>query len=192
MSYTSWQTSFPRRHQPAEIRRKGAVLSLACRAMEPGHLLHSALTCPPSRNARRLKSRHPFVPTAQQPISSTDSDNRSLALWADHQWNAVWLRNTTWPCFHPRYRRQLSLNGLAKNSVGPAQTPPHWCQMFALLLAQMDYGPVSVAQKNKPSTMLSSNVQSIDLPMDCTAWRFWMIRQLNGCCTPAPRSRTAK
>jgi len=27
--------------------------------------------------------------------------------------------------------------------------------------------PVSVAQKNKLSTMLSSNVQSIDLPMDC-------------------------
>jgi len=29
--------------------------------------------------------------------------------------------------------------------------------------------PVSVAQKNKPSTMLSSSVQSIDLPMDCMA-----------------------
>jgi len=29
--------------------------------------------------------------------------------------------------------------------------------------------PVSVAQKIKPSTMLSSNVQSIDLLMDCTA-----------------------
>ena len=31
--------------------------------------------------------------------------------------------------------------------------------------------PVSVAQKNKPSTMLSSNVQSIDLPTNCMAWR---------------------
>jgi len=29
--------------------------------------------------------------------------------------------------------------------------------------------PVSVAQKNKPSTMLSSNVLSIDLPMNCMA-----------------------
>jgi len=29
--------------------------------------------------------------------------------------------------------------------------------------------PVSVAQKNKPSTMLSSNVQSIDLPVGCMA-----------------------
>jgi len=31
--------------------------------------------------------------------------------------------------------------------------------------------PVSVAQKNKPSTMLSSNVQSINLLMECTQGR---------------------
>ena len=47
--------------QPAELRRNGATLSLARRAMESGHLLHSALTRPSSANARRLKSRHPFV-----------------------------------------------------------------------------------------------------------------------------------
>ena len=49
--------------------------------------------------------------------------------------------------------------------------------------------PVSVAQKNKPSTMLFSNVQSIDL---CTAWRFWTMRQPNGCSKPAPKSSVAK
>jgi len=52
--------------------------------------------------------------------------------------------------------------------------------------------PVSEAQKNKPSTMSSSNVQPIDLPMECTAWRFWTMRQPNGCSTPAPRSSAAK
>ena len=52
--------------------------------------------------------------------------------------------------------------------------------------------PVNVAQKSKPSTMLSSNVQSIDLSMDCIAWRFWMMRQANGCSAPAPRSSAAK
>jgi len=31
--------------QPAELRCNGATLSLARRAMEPGHQLHSALTC---------------------------------------------------------------------------------------------------------------------------------------------------
>ena len=52
--------------------------------------------------------------------------------------------------------------------------------------------PVSVAHKNKPSTMSSSNVQSIDLPMDCTAWRFRGMRQPNGCSTPAPKSSAVK
>jgi len=40
--------------QPAELRRNGATLSLARRAMEPVDLLHSALTRPSSANARRL------------------------------------------------------------------------------------------------------------------------------------------
>ena len=40
--------------------------------------------------------------------------------------------------------------------------------------------------------MLFSNVQSIDLPLDCTAWRFWTMRQPNGCSTPAPKSSAAK
>jgi len=52
--------------QPAERRLSEATLPLAHCSMEPGQLLHSALTCPSSANARRLKSRHPFAPTAQQ------------------------------------------------------------------------------------------------------------------------------
>jgi len=43
-----------------------------------------------------------------------------------------------------------------------------------------------------PLTMLSSNVQSINLPMDCTAWPFWTMRQSNSCSTPAPRSSVGK
>ena len=42
-----------------------ATLSLGRRAMEPGQLLHSALTHPSSAHARHLKSRHPFVLAAQ-------------------------------------------------------------------------------------------------------------------------------
>jgi len=41
--------------QPAELRRKGATLSLSRRAVGPGHLLYSPLTCPSSGNARHLK-----------------------------------------------------------------------------------------------------------------------------------------
>jgi len=57
--------------QPAELRRYGATLSLARRAMEPGRLLHSELTGPSSAETRRHKSRQPFVPAAQHLISSS-------------------------------------------------------------------------------------------------------------------------
>ena len=50
------------------LNNKEAKRELARRAMEPDHLLHSALTRPSSAAARRLKSRHPFLPTAQQLI----------------------------------------------------------------------------------------------------------------------------
>jgi len=53
--------------------------------MEPGHLLHSALTRPLSANAQRLKSRHPYMPTAQQ-------------QWADLQWSTEWADNPTRLC----------------------------------------------------------------------------------------------
>ena len=45
--------------------------------MEPGHLLHSALTRPSGADARRLKSRHPFLPAAQQLISFSDINSFS-------------------------------------------------------------------------------------------------------------------
>jgi len=71
--------------QPAELRRRGATLSLGRRAMEPGHLRRSALTRPSGAAAQRLKSRHPFVPAAQQLISFSDNNNIHAALWTDHQ-----------------------------------------------------------------------------------------------------------
>jgi len=59
------------------------------------HLLHSALTRPPSAVARRLKSRCPFVPAAQQLISFSDNSNIRAAQWADHQWKMEWADNPT-------------------------------------------------------------------------------------------------
>ena len=40
------------------------TLSLACRAQEPGDLLHDRLTSHPYGGHRQLKSIHPFVPAA--------------------------------------------------------------------------------------------------------------------------------
>jgi len=91
--------------QASNLARRGATLSLARRAMEPGHLLHSVLTRPLGAVARRLKSRHPFVPAAQHLISFSDNNNIRAMQWADHQWNAEWADNPTRPPhFNSRYR----------------------------------------------------------------------------------------
>ena len=90
------EDNFPRLAgiQLAEVRHNRATLSLV---MEPGHLLHSALTSLSSADARRLKSRHPSVLAAQQFISLPDNNNIRAAHWADHQWNAEWADNPTRP-----------------------------------------------------------------------------------------------
>jgi len=126
--------------QPGELRRNGATLSLGRRVMDPGHLLHSALTRPSGAEAQRLKSRHPFVLAAQQLISFSDNNNIPVAQWADHQWNTEWADNPT------RLRTSIPDTGTSprkdppKKSLGPAQPPPHRCRTFPLLLVQMGYG----------------------------------------------------
>ena len=84
--------------QPADFRRNGATLSLTPRAMKLGPLLHAALTRLSSVDARLLKSRHPYVPAAQELISSSDNNNSRAAHWADHQWDAEWADNPTKLC----------------------------------------------------------------------------------------------
>ena len=141
--------------QPAELRLNEATLSLARRAMEPGYLLHSALTRPSSAKARRLKSRHPFVSTAQHLMSSSDNNNIHAAQWADHQWNAKW---TDKPARLRRACVRFNPSAPVSDVSAPACTNGVWSPLR----------PVSVA-RNKLSTMLSSTVQSIDIPMDCMA-----------------------
>jgi len=76
--------------QPAGLRRKGATLSLARRALEPSHLLHTKLLAPTSQRPRRLKSRHPFAPAALHLLQSADNQDISATRWVDTKWNAEW------------------------------------------------------------------------------------------------------
>jgi len=74
------------------------------------------------------------------------------------------------PHFHSRHRYPPSQNDPPKKSLGPTQAPVS--DVSAHVRTNEVWPPlrpVSVAQKNKPSTMLSVNVQSIGLPMDCAA-----------------------
>ena len=126
--------------QPAELRRNGVTLSLERRPMEPGRLFQSALTCPPSADARRLKSRHPFVPVTQQLISLSDNNNIRAAQWADGSPMECGVGGQ--PCKTPyfHHRHPPSRNDSPKKSLGPAQPPPHRCRTFPLLPVQMGYG----------------------------------------------------
>ena len=91
--------------QPAELRRKWATLSLARRAMEPGLLLHTALTCPPTANAWRLKWRFPFVLAAQHLISSPDNSKHTCgALGGSPMENGVVGQHYETLYFHLRHR----------------------------------------------------------------------------------------
>jgi len=116
-------------------------------------------------------------------IISLKTKQHTCSLWAHHQWKTGWLDNPTRLCtfitdtgttlrnLPPKNSMCIRLNSL-RTGVGRFCSCLHkWvCSLLRL---------VSVAQKNKPSTMLSSNVQSIYLPMDCTTLRFWTIRQSN-------------
>jgi len=115
-SYTSGQPSILAGIQPAELRRSGATLFLGRRAMEPGQLLHSALTRPSTAAAQRLKSRRPFVPAAQQLISFSDNNNTRVAQWADHRWNGVGGQPYKTPHFNSRHRYTHTRNDLPRRA----------------------------------------------------------------------------
>ena len=66
---------------PTKLRRKRATLSLACRAQEPGHLLHDRLTSHPYEGHQQLKSRHPFVPVAPELLRDASELGTSAGRW---------------------------------------------------------------------------------------------------------------
>ena len=181
-SYTNRQPSYSRRYPTCWASSQRSYIFSIHRAMESGYLLHSALTCPPGA-----------IVLAAQFISS--SDNIRVVHWADHQWKGEWLVNLT------RLRTFIPDTGTHPPGMTSQEQPGSELTASAPLSdvsapacingVWPPLRPVSVAQKNKPSTMLSSNVQPIDLLMDCTAWRFWTMKQ-SSCSTPAPRSSATK
>ena len=80
--------------QPAELRHRGATLSLANRAtLNPDHILHEQLVEKQNAHQVRLKSRRPFVPAAQKLLDSlTESDIRAVQ-WMDYVWNMEYLKS---------------------------------------------------------------------------------------------------
>ena len=111
--------------------------------MEPGHLLHSAITCPSSGNARHLQSRPICRPahrtTTQQLIWR--QQQKCGALGASQMESRVVGQHYETPHFHPRHRHPPFLEWPYQKQPGAGLWP---------LLR-----PVSVAQENRSWTMLS-------------------------------------
>jgi len=136
--------------QPAELRRNGATLSLAPRAMERGHLLHSALTRPSSANARRLKSRHLFVPAAQHLIRCmTATYVRRCGRITNGMRSGRTAHKT--PHFHPRHRHPPPGMTLPRSAGSGLTVSAPVSDVSAPVCTNGAWPPlrsVSVAQKN--------------------------------------------
>jgi len=149
--------------------------------MESGHLLHLTSISP-----IECKCTAPQIET---PICTYRTTSQQFLWQQQHTCSA--LGGSPMECgvgsqphktlhFHPRrHRHPLPLEWPSKEKLGSGLTTSapasgvsnHPCTNGVWPPLR----PVSVALKNKQSTMLSSNVQSIDLCMACTAWRFWTI-----------------
>ena len=130
--------------QPAKVRCSGATLLLGCCAMEPGHLLHSALTCPSSENTWRLKLRHPFVPAAQHLISSSDNNMR-VVQWRITNGMRSGRATPQDSYFHPRHRQPPGMTlprraWVQLNCLGIGHFRSSLYKLGTLLLVQMWYG----------------------------------------------------
>ena len=162
VSYTSGQPSNPRRHPTcwASLQWSHTVSSTTC---------HWAWTPAPLTARLSIQCRYmapqietPIcVPAAQQLISS--SDKNSVGVLVDHKWNAEWADYLTrlWifipdtSTFPPRVTRAWLWLDKLRNTAA----------RFHSCLCKWVWFPlrsVSVALKNKLSTMLSFNVQSIN------------------------------
>ena len=82
--------------QPAELRRSGATLFLANRAIhDPDHVLHRQLIGQQDAHLGRLRSRRPFVPAAWKLLGSLSELDIRVKQWTKHKWNANYLENTS-------------------------------------------------------------------------------------------------
>ena len=179
-SYTSGQSSCSRRHPTCKASRKGATLSLARRAMEPGHLLHSAHTCPPSGNAGLSK-----LDIHLYPLHNNSSVHLTTIteVWRSGRgtdemtkgWIALWDPVLSSPTSAPALLDLPRTACVRINTLRTSVRHFHSC-LHKWSMAASANCECRAEYQVKPLTMLSFNVQSIDFPMDCTTWRFWMIR----------------
>ena len=82
--------------QPAELRRLGAILFLANRAIHyPDNVLHRQLVGQQFAHPGRLRSRRLFVPAAWKLLGSLPKLDIRVKQWTKHNWNTNYLESTS-------------------------------------------------------------------------------------------------
>ena len=72
--------------QPAELRRMGAILSLAHReSLDPDHILNGFLSGPSDARQIRLRSRRPFVPASRNLLNNLARLGIRASEWTSHK-----------------------------------------------------------------------------------------------------------
>ena len=80
--------------QPAELRRLGATLFLANRAIhDPDYVLHRQLIGQQDAHLGRLRSRRPFA--AWKLLGSLSKLDIRVKQWTKHKWNVDYLKSTS-------------------------------------------------------------------------------------------------
>ena len=87
--------------QPAERRRQEATLPLANRSsLDPGHILHERLSESQATSKERLKSRHPFVPTARKLLHNLSESGMRSAQWTKLTWDTDYSNSMSALCVY--------------------------------------------------------------------------------------------
>ena len=82
--------------QPAELCRMGATLSLAhCGSLDPDHILYCFLSGSSDTCQVRLRSRHPFVPAAQNLLDNLARLGIYASEWTNHKWKTKYCENAS-------------------------------------------------------------------------------------------------
>ena len=91
-TYTSRAAPCACRHPNRELPKRAESLALFCRAMDPDHLLHHAITREETKP--RLKSRRPFA-TSGKDLMSTTLPKETKAHQKARMWSAEWQSSTS-------------------------------------------------------------------------------------------------
>ena len=82
--------------QPAEHCQMGVTLSLAyCGSLDRNHILHDLLNGSSDTRQVRLRSRHPFVPAAQNLLDNLARLGIHASEWTNHKWNMEYCENAS-------------------------------------------------------------------------------------------------